>query len=249
MSADRFYNAIPDVASKSGKELVAYFLYYLTVETKDQNSTAGVLAECFRECSLVPPDRLANYLSEGLKSKPVQYLKVSSGYTLHRTLKEKISGELGERRVTIQTSAELRSIESMLPDGDAKTFLREAIDCFEAGANRAAIIMTWVLTMNHLHDYVFKHHLAAFNAAFKKAPYRKMDHVNAIDDFGDMNEKKFIELCRSASAITHDQRKILDGALDIRNSCAHPSSVVVKRSKAISTIEDLVTNIISKIEI
>jgi hypothetical protein len=35
-------------------------------------------------------------------------------------------------------------------------FLKETIDCFEAGANRATIAMCWILTMDHLIGHVLK---------------------------------------------------------------------------------------------
>ena len=33
-------------------------------------------------------------------------------------------------------------------------------EVFEAGANRATIVMCWILAVDHLYDYVFTRHLA-----------------------------------------------------------------------------------------
>ena len=70
--------------------------------------------------------------------------------------------------------------------------------------------------------------------------------INTKDDFGDLKESVFIEACRGANIITNDIRKILDTKLGIRNSFAHPSTIMLPKSKALEFIEDLVNNVISK---
>jgi hypothetical protein len=128
-----------------------------------------------------------------------------------------------------------------------RKFLVEAVDCFEAGANRAAIVMTWILTVDHLYDYILANKLAEFNVELSKnPPSKKMTRVGLKDDFSDLKEGKFIELCRAAGIISNDVRKILDDGLGVRNTAAHPSGVEITRSKAISVIEDLVINVIRK---
>lgn len=67
-----------------------------------------------------------------------------------------------------------------------------------------------------------------------------------MEDFDDMNEAVFIEVCRSAGLITKDVRKILDEKLGFRNSCAHPSSIHVGDAKVVSFVEDIVENVIVK---
>ena len=110
--------------------------------------------------------------------------------------------------------------------------------------------MTWIATMDHLHEYVFTHKVAEFNAALAK----RSDKISKLtiqsrDDFGDIKESAFIEVCRSAKIITNDVRKILDENLGTRNSCAHPASIQISDSKVVSLIEDLVENVIAKYEL
>lgn len=50
----------------------------------------------------------------------------------------------------------------------------------------------------------------------------------------------------NATFNSNDVRKILDEKLGFRNSCAHPSSIAVGDSKALSFVEDLVDNVIAK---
>ncbi|MGR3736174.1 hypothetical protein [Pseudophaeobacter sp.] len=166
-------------------------------------------------------------------------------------MREALSKKLGAETTTIQTSATLRSLEHKLPNGSAKTFLAETLDCFEAGANRATIVMAWILTANHLFDYIFKHKLAEFNAVLAKNTDKrvKVTAITQRDDFSDIPEGKFIEFCRSAGVISNDVRKILDQKLGTRNTSAHPSGVKITRSKVIDFVEDLVENVVLKYSI
>jgi hypothetical protein len=148
--------------------------------------------------------------------------------------------------VVQQTSAELRSLEPLFEGSPSKRFLSEVIDCFESGANRAAAIMCWILALDHMLEYIFEHQLENFNASLAANPDKKIKKVVTRDDFGDLKEIKIIEVARAANIISNDVRKILDEALGIRNTAAHPSSVQVSRSKVVSLIEDLVLNVIQK---
>jgi hypothetical protein len=114
--------------------------------------------------------------------------------------------------------------------------------------NRATIVMCWILVQDHLIDLVLQKHLAEFNACLALVKDRrvKVSTVTVRDDFGDIPEGKFIELLRSSKIISNDVRKILDEKLGTRNSCAHASGIIVKPSKVIDFVSDLIENVILK---
>ncbi|BBE32736.1 hypothetical protein [Sphingosinicella microcystinivorans] len=245
-AVNRFYNSIEDVASQSQSGLVELFVYFITVELGQETAIPKQITDCFEACDLTVPANVSARLSEGLKAKPPKYIKVKGAYKLQRHMREALSKKLGAETVTAQTSATLRGLEHKLPAGADKEFLKEAINCFEIGANRAAIVMTWILAMDHLFAYILAHKLADFNTALSKDKGVKITSVSKRDDFTEIKETKFIELCRSAGIVSNDVRKILDQKLGTRNSCAHPSGVTVNKSKVIDFIEDLVDNVILK---
>lgn len=245
-AVNRFYNSIEGAASQSQSDLVELFVYFLTVELGQDAATPKQIVDCFTACDLTVPANVSARLGEGLKVKPPKYVKTNGKYRLQRHMREALSKKLGAETVTAQTSATLRGLEHKLPAGADKEFLKEAIDCFEIGANRAAIIMTWILAMDHLFAYILAHKLTDFNAALSKDKGVKITSVSQRDDFTEIKEAKFIDLCRAAGIVSNDVRKILDQKLGTRNSCAHPSGVVVNKSKVIDFIEDLVDNIILK---
>ncbi len=146
----------------------------------------------------------------------------------------------------------LEKVVAKVSELNQKKFLAESIACLGVDAKRASIIMTWAAIIAHLYDYTLenKRRLAEFNAALK----RRSDRYNKVvitkyDDFADIPESIFIEVCRSAKIISNDIRKILDEKLGIRNTCAHPSGVEVHKTKVVNFVEDLVDNVIVKYRI
>jgi hypothetical protein len=245
---NRFYNAIKNAKDLKPTELVGYFAYFLTIESDESIASTSAIDECFRACDLSPPKNTSAYLSKSLSGKNARFVKVPGGYRLQRAYRDEIAETLGASANVVQTSAELRKLESKLPAGAEKGFLKELVDCFEIGANRAAIVLCWILIVDHLYGYVLLHHLAAFNAALAKNTDKRVrvSVVTNRDDFGDIPEGKLVELLRSAGIISNDVRKILDEKLGIRNTSAHPSAVAIKASKVIEFIDDLIENVVLK---
>jgi len=247
-AVNSFYDALPADAKYKQSNLIDLFLYFVTIELGEDAAQPARLKECFANCDLAVPAGLSTRLSEGAKSRPRKYIKKANGYRLERAIKEKLDQKVGEQSVAVKTSSKLRALEARFPDGYTKAFLKETVDCFEIKAYRAAIVMCWILTMDHLFSYVFNHHQKAFNSVLEKNKDKriKIAAISDIEDFSDIPEGKFIEFCRSARVISGDVRKILDEKLGIRNTAAHPSGVEIRPSKAIEFIEDLVTNVILK---
>jgi hypothetical protein len=112
--------------------------------------------------------------------------------------------------------------------------------------------MTWNLAYHHLCDYVIKNRLAEFNARWGiKFPNQHKSGVKSIaviDDFlQELKEAEMIAICKDAGIITKDIWKIMDEKLGRRNSAAHASSVVISQLQADAFIDDLVRNVVLKI--
>jgi len=99
----------------------------------------------------------------------------------------------------------------------------------------------------HLQRYIIAHKLTEFNAALPRVVQNgRIKAVKTIDDFSELKESQFIEICRAANIVSNDVRKILEEKLDFRNTCAHPSNVVVHETKATAAIQDLIDNLVLK---
>jgi hypothetical protein len=142
-----------------------------------------------------------------------------------------------------QVSKHLRDLK--LPHPDQQVFLQEAIACLEVSAFRAAIVMTWVLTYDHLCRWILVKHLAAFNAELTK-PRRGASHdpVACLDDFPD-KEYTVLETCEKAGLLPVKEKKdLLFYSLKTRNQYAHPSSSKGSAPIASGYIANLVENIL-----
>lgn len=132
--------------------------------------------------------------------------------------------------------------------GDAEQrFYAEVVACVKTGSRRAAMVMIWLLTVDHLQRYVLGKKLSDFNNALSKRTDHKGLQVSSMDHFAELrDDKAFIEILRSSGVITNDVRKILDEKLGFRNSCAHPADIEITDLKVVSSVEDLVLNVILK---
>lgn len=159
-----------------------------------------------------------------------------------KLLREKLYGSPG-------LSADLRELYYELIDIAEKKYLNEIIICYGGGAFTATIILTWILSVDRLQNYILKHgKLGDFNLKLSQS-YPKIEQVNDKADFSNLKESIFIEVLKSANIITKDVYKILVEKLNFRNSCAHPSDIVITKSKVTSFVEDLIHNVLLKYKI
>lgn len=239
---ENYCTRFPDLASQTHSRLIEILGYYI------QNSSArffdsNSMARAYEALDLSQPANFADYFTK-MRARGL-LVKHGTGYRLSRTASDRISAELGSPSLAA-ISSELERLPSMLTGNEA-AFLQESINCLRVKAWRAAIVMSWVLTVNHLQEYVLTNGLSAFNAALSRNSRYTSVAIRSKEDFEEIKEADFIQLLRSAGLITNDQRKLLDEKLGIRNSFAHPSGMAISEAKVTAFLEDLVYNILTKL--
>jgi hypothetical protein len=142
----------------------------------------------------------------------------------------------------------LREATSKAPAG-YRDYLNEAVDCYENGAYRGAVLMVWAATIEHIYDTVQKHQggfrkLEKANAArfANSSTYRKVSKKNDLLYLSDNN---FLLICEDAGVFNKNARKLLAERLSTRNMCGHPTGYVIGREEAVVFIESLINNIVS----
>lgn len=249
-SAERRFYARSKDKLRAEKDLPDFFVYFLTVEASEDVASTKAIQACYVKCDLAVPTWLASHLSSGLKSKPRRFIKRDGGYRLEHGRRQEIEQLLGDGRPDVQTSAALSKLEPQIPDGPKRDFLHETISCFNAGANRAAVVMCWNLAAHHLQEHILadiERH-AAFDAALAKNTDTrvKIKKIAKQDDFTEMSESKFLLFCRESRLITSSMYNKLEARLNERNAAAHPSGVKTTPKAAEAFIEDLVENVVKK---
>jgi len=248
---DSFVLQIPNLAEQTPAALIDYFVYFLSVIEKKEAVSPADVEKCFEHTRLQKYSNISSYLSRLSKKKKNErskFIKLKNGYHLERNQELAIQKTLHEGPAKLETSHLLRGLLSKLKEPYEKTFLQEAIDCYEIGARRAAIVLVWILTIHHLYNYILKNKISEFNNVLLSNTDKriKITRITKIDDFSEIPENKFIEFARAAKIISNDVRKILDNKLGIRNTSAHPSAVSISEVKATDFITDLVDNVINK---
>jgi hypothetical protein len=130
-----------------------------------------------------------------------------------------------------------------------RKYLEEAVDCYEVGAYRGAVLMVWAATIEHIYSVIeghrdgFKLIQAANQTRFERSNTYKP--VRKKNDLLYLNDKNFFLLCEDAGVFNKNARKLLDEALDTRNRCGHPTGFDVGREEVVIFIERLINNFIS----
>jgi len=169
-------------------------------------------------------------------------------YALSIFGQKELQDYLGQAQRGVTGQSALTALVGRISGESEQKFLAEAIACVEVRARRAAVVMAWAMTVDHLERYVLAHKLTEFNATWTARPdNRGGRRIGTQDDFLEIrDENTFIQILRAALIITNDVRKILDEKLGFRNTCAHPNDVVIPESKVLAAIEDLVYNVVLK---
>jgi hypothetical protein len=247
-SIENFVLKIKNFNVMKNSQRIEYFVYYLSKYSGLESIKAKNIENCFNELSIPPFSNISRYLNDNAKKKKgfeQKFIKKSdNSFKLTRNYEDEIKLNIVEDNLVKDLSILLRDLLSKVTNNEENNFLEEAIKSFEIGAYRSAIIMTWILTIDHLYTYILSYKKQEFINSLKKI--NSKISIYCKDDFSEIKESQFIEICRNAQIISNDTRKILDYKLGIRNTFAHPSTTVLTKNKALEFIEDLIVNVILK---
>ena len=157
---ESFLLQMPDLSQQTASALIEYFVYFLTVIENDDAATPASVERCFELCRLQKYSNTSSYLSRHSKKKKgkvAKFIKVTNGYQLERNRELEIQKTLHSGPARRETSHLLRGLLTKLSDSHEVSFLQEAIDCYEIGARRAAIVLVWILSIHHLQKHIYVH--------------------------------------------------------------------------------------------
>ncbi len=159
-----------------------------------------------------------------------------------RELAQKASVNL----VITHTSTSLRTHADRLSDPLTKSFVIEAIECFEAEQYRAAVVFSWAGAISKLHEYVYSNKLSEFNQEALRRDSRWRS-VKQQDDLGRMKERDFLDVCEAIGVIGKSVKLILQNeCLTLRNGCGHPNTMSIAENSVAAHIEKLIANIFAR---
>lgn len=111
---------------------------------------------------------------------------------------------------------------------------RQALRCAESGLYRAAYVMSWAAFMDFLEEILEADGFAKILAARPKWT------ITSLTDLREhYPESQIIDAMRDANVITRNEWKALQGLLNSRNECAHPSEYYPDLNTTLGYISDL----------
>lgn len=226
--------------------------YWHTIKHVDRFSPADLRA-CYDALGLQKPSNINPYISSLEGKKPKQILRDGKGLYLPLQVRAAFDEKYGQRTITVEITRILSELPRQVPDLAERTFLDETLTCFRNGAFRASIVMAWNLAYHHLCDHVLRTKLVEFNASWRGVYQghhtKKIQAVATMDDFSELlKESQVIEVCNSAGVFNSDVHRILVEKLARRNSAAHPSSISIGQLQAEDFIDDLVKNVVLRLQ-
>lgn len=144
-----------------------------------------------------------------------------------------------------QPAIDLRKELSNIGDSDTRSFVEEAIKCYELELYRSAIVMSWIGAISVLYSHVHTKHLGRFNAEAKRVDSKWKDAITT-DDLTRMREAEFLDRIAGISIIGKDVKRALRGCLALRNSCGHPNSLKIRSNTVAHHVEILLLNVFTR---
>lgn len=197
----------------------------------------------------MPPPDLSVYLPRLAARRPPLLLRDKAGYRLEGTVRRVLDAKYGDHPTTVAVAAVLSGLPDLLPQVAEKAFLKEALACYRVGAFRASIVMVWNLTFDHARNWVHSdtQRLQTFNHGIVTRFPKKNLAIVKLDDFDDLKESEFIDVCRTSGLLHKNVCDIMRDKLTRINHAAHPSTVTITQHQADDAITDLVNNVILKL--
>jgi hypothetical protein len=250
MEAKGLKALVPGLLQKGHPEKIKIFGWYLHVYRNKETFNPADIKAIYEELHDNAPSSFSGYFKNLVSQKSV--LKNAQGYRLTGAARDEMNVAHAPAGNKVQVSSLLENLPNLIPNLAERTYLNEALICYENGAFRAAIVMTWNLAYHHLCDHILKNRLDDFNARWviKFAGMHKngTKTIKVIDDFMDeLKESEVVVIAKDSGIITKNVFNIMEEKLKKRNSAAHASGVVINQLQADAFIDDVVNNVVLKL--
>lgn len=229
----------------SQRDLVLAAMYYLKrYEGHDAVTTSGI-KNAFTRARHVKGKAIqhAAVLSQAAPyvhspGKDGRHLLWSLTETGDERVRELLSLPTAEPEVEHEVGA-LQTLASKITDEGTRGYMEEAVKCLQVGALRAAVVFLWTGAVATLRERVLAHGAPVVDAALR-AHDPKSREFRKQDDFAYVKDAALLQIAQDLGVIDKTQKTHLGQALDLRNSCGHPTKYEARVKKVAAFIEDVV---------
>lgn len=216
----------------------------------DSESSEKTVDEIRATCLPIHP-KLTNYasLSTFLQSarKQGRVAMVNGKWRLLQAGRDYLSTKgVSSPSVLTRPQEDIRVYLSKISNPEIRSFVQETMLCLEAGALRAAVVMSWVGAVAILYEHVLKHHLTDFNQEAKRRNLQKGKDATTLDNLAAMKESDFLDVLEGINVFGKNTKQELQSCLQRRNGCGHPNTHIIGAQTVAHHIEVLILCVYSK---
>jgi len=240
-----FVKSISYFQKKYFVDKIVLFGYYLQKKENFDFFTMENIKECFLKAASPKPKNFTDLFTK--LEQVNRIIPKEEGWVLSGLEEDEVErNDLGKLPM-VSIKNELKALLEKVP-GIQQKFVNEVLGCLQVQAWRGAIVLTWILTVEHLQKIILSENLEKFNEILSETRLYQNISINQIEDFEEIKDNDFLLTIRTIGMISGSQYNILDTRLKERNRYAHPTNLEITDTIAIAFIEDLVNNIILKID-
>lgn len=233
-------------------EIIKLIMWWAHTHANREWVDSEYLRSCYSQINrAVPNGGFTAFINSLLDRKPPHIIKRRNGWKLEHRVLESLNAKYGVREAAVRVDKLLSALPTKLANPDEQSYLEEALTCFRNSAFRAAVVMTWNLTYDHLCYWILadRNRIATFNVQMAKS-YAKKGYppIANRDSFEEPKEFEVLQVLSSAGLINGGMHMILKEKLDHRNKAAHPTGTAILQPTAEDVIADLIENVVLKLQ-
>jgi hypothetical protein len=163
-------------------------------------------------------------------------------WTLTPTGEKAVRSLLGLPEAELEIEVDVATLTKLIDsisDKNARDFLTEGVTCLQVGALRSSVVFVWSGAVAVLRSAAWKSGPSAVNGALLSHD-PKARKVAKLDDFAYVKDVRLLEVLFDLGVIDKTEKTILGHALDLRNSCGHPTKYRPGPKKVSGFVEDVV---------
>ena len=146
------------------------------------------------------------------------------------------------RSTETEVEHDVITLSELLPkiaDEDVRGYVEEAITCLRFGALRASVVFLWTGAIRTLHLAALATGETTVNGALQKLDGKAWT-IRTVDDFAWIKDRTFLNATPDIGILDKTQKGTLVAALNLRNSCGHPTKYRPREKRVSAFIEDVV---------
>lgn len=148
----------------------------------------------------------------------------------------------------INEISDLHKLLATLSDEEESEYMKEAVDCAEAGYCKAAIVMGWCATIDKIQKKIMSLGFNSFNNTSKKIKnktsgkfkrWNKEFNISTLSELQEVFDTDIIVIIEAMGLIDSNQAQRLETCFQYRNHSAHPGQAPIEPANVVSFFSDI----------